>query len=1002
MDPDNPLSTAQVSTGLLAGMAWFADDQKIAGGFDGNLYELKEVTSQLAQLRSRIRQLTTIRPGEFVAATSRGDVYRIQSISEVLRYPTNALMTEITAPLSCGQGFCVIGIKQSLYLVDVVTGAVRLLAPDLLQSGGSLDLLVEKSDPTDAAHAIIAWRKGNAFQLLTVSNRSAQSLVSASFSEPVLAVFPAGNATALPKNAFLFWVMLASGAVVQVDLPVDKLTGKPVSSPIGVPRVFPATIRDNWLTGSLSTKDSYLAKIAEDTTGALDSAQLPKIPGVDSNPSNIDIEAIVANTGTKVLALVSDNGTNKMYSTDNVLKAAASDWKPFANKPINNVIPNTLVFLESGTSALFIADDGTATPQPALWRAGPDPQPFVMPSGFTLDVGASAEDRTKTRVAYLGISGNTEAYAVTCLNGGARTLQKLTYDLTSAAVQLTAGPVLLDSADFTGFQSASPQVVVADGKTLLATAWNDTIIVISTMESPPAKVGKFTFETGGVVESLSWSGSKLAALVSIADEKRIYLFSSPLLGTPTLETSVSKLGTSFVAWRKDVASICTAAPAVFTPIDAGTIGAKPEIAASQLRGKQTCFAVLSSAADDLDRTLWTYVPFKSPTPVKSTITGVATTTETPESNVTALSILNPESAGGPFIAVAWDAQVNLYASDGTVPCTWDAPGITSLQQLDGSSLIATSKDGKQSILIRPQSGHVGSTKDWPLSSGLITGARLASTVVLIDPFPRWIVQCEQTRSSTIDFVVRRSSTNQSPDQQAQTSDDKLSFSSGFSTAVAGGPPDCAVLGLADGSVRVPVPPAGPPTSYKNISVTPSVPNRAVQAVAYHPRMTNYAIALTLDGDLIRLHDKTFQALNTGPTLDRVNTIGFSPCQSYLAAGLTNGKVQIWKLGDSAGSLTNLSVPQPVTQDGVEMVSQAWFGPSFTLPLMLAALGSDGSINIWAENKFGDPAPFSMLRPIQLTDFDFRQGTLTWAPDGTRLAVARQDGKVSFYGVSLDF
>ncbi|MGH3069412.1 MAG: AAA family ATPase, partial [Streptosporangiaceae bacterium] len=121
----------------------------------------------------------------------------------------------------------------------------------------------------------------------------------------------------------------------------------------------------------------------------------------------------------------------------------------------------------------------------------------------------------------------------------------------------------------------------------------------------------------------------------------------------------------------------------------------------------------------------------------------------------------------------------------------------------------------------------------------------------------------------------------------------------------------------------------------------------------------------------------------------VNTVAFSPAGTSLAAGYSDGEVQLWRVGPG-GALSRLSRPVPASATG--LVEFAAFSPDGRL---LTTSGDDGTVRLWSVT---DPA-----RPRLLAIVHDSPGAIAFSvafsPDGRTLAVASADGLTRLLDIS---
>jgi len=126
----------------------------------------------------------------------------------------------------------------------------------------------------------------------------------------------------------------------------------------------------------------------------------------------------------------------------------------------------------------------------------------------------------------------------------------------------------------------------------------------------------------------------------------------------------------------------------------------------------------------------------------------------------------------------------------------------------------------------------------------------------------------------------------------------------------------------------------------------------------------------------------------GPVNTLVNAVTFLTA-STLAAGYTDGMLQLWRIGAGDRSLTRLSQPLPASANG--NVESVVLSPDHRV---LATSGDDGTVRLWS---LTDPARPRLLasRP----DSRAEVYNVAFSPDGRTLAAASADDLTRLWSVS---
>jgi WD40 repeat protein/transcriptional regulator with XRE-family HTH domain len=129
----------------------------------------------------------------------------------------------------------------------------------------------------------------------------------------------------------------------------------------------------------------------------------------------------------------------------------------------------------------------------------------------------------------------------------------------------------------------------------------------------------------------------------------------------------------------------------------------------------------------------------------------------------------------------------------------------------------------------------------------------------------------------------------------------------------------------------------------------------------------------------------------GPMGTVVNAVAFSRAGTSLAAGYSDGMIQLWRVAPD-GALAPLSRPLTDQKSRHDLVEFGAFSPDGRL---LATCGDDGTVRLWSVT---DPA-----HPRPLATVDDSPGTIAFSvafsPDGRTLAVASADGLTRLWDIS---
>ena len=125
-----------------------------------------------------------------------------------------------------------------------------------------------------------------------------------------------------------------------------------------------------------------------------------------------------------------------------------------------------------------------------------------------------------------------------------------------------------------------------------------------------------------------------------------------------------------------------------------------------------------------------------------------------------------------------------------------------------------------------------------------------------------------------------------------------------------------------------------------------------------------------------------------PANTDVNPVAFSPGGTTLAAGYSDGKMQLFGITHGR-SLAPLS--QPVLASAKGMVESAEFSPDGTL---LATSGDDGTVRLWNVADPAHPRPVATVHDSGTYVF-----SVAFSPDGRTLAAASADDLTSLWNIS---
>jgi WD40 repeat protein len=133
------------------------------------------------------------------------------------------------------------------------------------------------------------------------------------------------------------------------------------------------------------------------------------------------------------------------------------------------------------------------------------------------------------------------------------------------------------------------------------------------------------------------------------------------------------------------------------------------------------------------------------------------------------------------------------------------------------------------------------------------------------------------------------------------------------------------------------------------------------------------------------------AVVPGPAGTVVNAVAFSRIGTSLAAGYSDGDIQLWRVAPD-GALAPLSRPIMAQQSRGELVESAAFSPSGKL---LATCGDDGTVRLWSVTDPAEPRPLAIVHDSPGT-IAF---SVAFSPDGRTLAVASADGLTRLLDIS---
>ena len=126
----------------------------------------------------------------------------------------------------------------------------------------------------------------------------------------------------------------------------------------------------------------------------------------------------------------------------------------------------------------------------------------------------------------------------------------------------------------------------------------------------------------------------------------------------------------------------------------------------------------------------------------------------------------------------------------------------------------------------------------------------------------------------------------------------------------------------------------------------------------------------------------------GPADTTINPVGFSPGGTTLAAGYSDGKMQLWGIAHGR-SLAPLR--RPVLASTKDMVESAVFSPDGTL---LATSGDDGTVRLWSVTDPAHPRRLATMHDSGTYVF-----SAVFSPDGRTLAAASADNLTRLWNVS---
>ena len=127
----------------------------------------------------------------------------------------------------------------------------------------------------------------------------------------------------------------------------------------------------------------------------------------------------------------------------------------------------------------------------------------------------------------------------------------------------------------------------------------------------------------------------------------------------------------------------------------------------------------------------------------------------------------------------------------------------------------------------------------------------------------------------------------------------------------------------------------------------------------------------------------------GPAGTLVNAVAFLPGRPVLAAGYTDGMLQLWRIGAGDRSLTQLS--RPLGASGKGLVESTIFSPDGRL---LATSGDDGTVRLWSVTNPADPRLVATRNDAGAEVYN-----VAFSPDGRTLAAASADDFTRLWNVS---
>jgi WD40 repeat protein len=175
---------------------------------------------------------------------------------------------------------------------------------------------------------------------------------------------------------------------------------------------------------------------------------------------------------------------------------------------------------------------------------------------------------------------------------------------------------------------------------------------------------------------------------------------------------------------------------------------------------------------------------------------------------------------------------------------------------------------------------------------------------------------------------------------------------------------------------------------RTIRIWDTATGRTVGVLREHTEAV-YAVAFSDDGTLLasaaadrsvkiwKVADGIRLYTITDPT-DAVLTLAFRPGTRELAAGGQDRRIRVWEIGDTAARPVRSA---PAHRSAVLRVAYSSDGQ------WLASAGADRDVKLWEAS--------GRERRVLGPQSDWPQA-LAFSPDGTRLAVGRQDGSVSVY------